>query len=148
MNQAIDYLESVMGEEISLEKAARQSGYSLRDFQQIFAFLTNTTIGMYIRKRKLSLAANDIMVSDEKIIDIAFKYGYESPTAFSRAFSQLFGVSPSSARDEGITLELYPKFSFNKLLFEESKVNAMENMEKYLTRGYHVSFLMLLCRHI
>jgi AraC family transcriptional regulator len=97
---------------------------------------------MYIRKRKLSLAANDIMFSDEKIIDIALKYGYESPTAFSRAFSQLFGVSPSSARNERVTLELYPKFNFNKLLFEESKVNAMENMEKYLTRGYHVSFLM------
>lgn len=143
MNQAIDYLESTMSavsEEISLEKAARQAGYSLRDFQQIFSFLTNVTVGAYIRKRKLSLAANDIMFSEEKIIDIALKYGYESPSAFSRAFSQLFGVSPSSARDERVTLEIYPKLNFNKLLMEESKVDTMNNMDKYLTRGYHVRF--------
>ena len=141
INQIIDYLESKMNEEIDLEQAARYSGYSLWEFQRIFSFLTNTTVGAYIRKRKLSLAANDILSGDAKIIDIALKYGYESPTAFSRAFNQLFGVSPSSARDERVSLELYPKLNFNKL-FEERKVNYMDNMEKYSKRGYYVTFNM------
>jgi len=140
MNQIIDYLESHLCENIDLEKVARHAGYSLWEFQRLFSFLTNTTVGAYIRNRKLSLAANDIKSGDEKIIDIALKYGYESPTAFSRAFSQLFGISPSSARDERVTLELYPKLSFDKLLLEESKVNTMDNMEKYLKRGYNVTF--------
>ena len=142
MNEIIDYLENHMREEIDLEKAARIAGYSLWEFQRIFSFLTNTTVGVYIRKRKLSLAAEDIITSDEKIIDIALKYGYESPASFSRAFSQLFGVSPSSARDERVSLELYPKLSFDKLFFEERKVNCMNDLEKYSKRDYYVTFTM------
>jgi len=142
MNQMIDYLENNLCENVDLEKAAKHAGYSLWEFQRIFSFLTNTTVGVYIRRRKLSLAAHDIMSTDEKIIDIALKYGYESPTSFSRAFSQLFGVSPSSVRDDGIHLTLYPKLSFNKLLFEESKVNTMNDLEKYQKRGYYVTFFM------
>jgi len=142
MNQVIDYLEKNICENINLEEAAKYAGYSLWEFQRIFSFLTNTTIGMYIRQRRLSLAAYDILSGDEKIIDIALKYGYESPTAFSRAFSQLFGISPSSARDERASLELYPKLSFDKLFFEESMVNTMNDLEKYQKRGYYVTFLM------
>jgi len=138
VNQIIGYLENKMLDDIDLEQAARYAGYSLWEFQRIFSLLTNTTVGAYIRKRKLSLAANDILTSDDKIIDIALKYGYDSPTAFSRAFSGLFGVSPSSARNEGTSLELYPKLDFNKL-FEERKVIFMDNMEKYSKRGYYIT---------
>ena len=121
MNEIIDYLEERMCEEIDLEKAARHAGYSLWEFQRIFSFMTNTTVGAYIRRRKLSLAFSDIMSSDEKIIDIALKYGYESSNAFSRAFNQLFGISPSFARDERIFLELYPKLIFdNKNIIKRS----------------------------
>jgi len=137
----IDYLESRMQEEIDLKDAARQAGYSLWEYQRFFSFITNTTVGVYIRKRKLSLAAKDLLASEEKIINIAFKYGYESPNAFSRAFHQLFGISPSSARDERVSLALYPKFDFKKL-FGESGVIIMNNMEKYSDRGYYVTFSM------
>jgi len=142
MNHVIDYLEDNMHQDINLEEAARCAGYSLWEFQRLFSFLTNITVGVYIRRRKLSLAAHDIISTNEKIIDIALKYGYESPASFSRAFNQLFGISPSSARAERVSLELHPKLSFNKLLFEESKVNAMNDLEKYGERGYYVTFLM------
>ena len=138
MNQAIEYLESKMYEDADLSKAAGYSGYTLLDFQRIFSFLTNTTVGMYIRRRRLSLAADDIVSGKEKIIDIALKYGYESPTAFSRAFRQLFGVSPSSARNGRVVLALYPKLNFNNL-FEERRINYMNNMEKYSKRGYYIT---------
>ena len=136
INQVIDYLEERMDDEIDLEKAARYAGFSLWEFQRLFSFLTNTTAGAYIRKRKLSLAAVDIMSGDEKIIDIAIKYGYESPAAFSRAFNQLFGVSPSSARDERAALTLYPKLNFK---IEERRAVIMDNMEKYGKRGYYIT---------
>ena len=138
IDHILDYLEERMHEDIDLDKAARHAGYSLWEFQRVFSLMTNTTVGAYIRKRKLSLAANDILSGNEKIIDIAGKYGYDSPTAFSRAFSQLFGISPSSARDERVSLALYPKPSFNKL-FEERRVIVMNNMEKYCNRGYYIT---------
>jgi len=138
MNRAIDYLEDKMQDDIDLASVARYAGYSLWEFQRIFSFLTNTTVGAYIRKRKLSLAAHEVISGTEKIIDIAQKYGYESPTAFSRAFSQLFGLSPSSARDEKATLVLHPKLNFNNL-FEERRMMYMSNMEKYSKRGYYVT---------
>ena len=116
MNRVIDYLENNIHEDVDMEKTARYAGYSLWEFQRIFSLLANTTVGAYVRKRKLSLAAQDIISTDEKIIDIALKYGYESPTAFSRAFNQLFGISPSSARNERKVLVLYPKLNFNNLL--------------------------------
>ena len=138
INLIIDYLEDRICDEIDLEKVARHAGYSLWEFQRLFSFLTNTTVGAYIRKRKLSLAANDVLTSDEKIIDIALKYGYESPAAFSRAFNQLFGVSPSSARDERVSHALYPRLTFKKI-FEERRGVFMENMEKYSKRGYYIT---------
>ena len=138
LEQIIDYLEDRMHDEIDLEKAARHAGYSLWEFQRLFSFATNTTVGAYIRKRKLSLAANDILSSDEKIIDISLKYGYESPSAFTRAFHQLFGVSPSSARDERVPLTLHPKLSFTKII-EERRAAFMDNMEKYSKRGYYIT---------
>ena len=78
IDHILDYLEERMYEDIDLDKAARHAGYSLWEFQRVFSLMTNTTVGAYIRKRKLSLAANDILSGNEKIIDIAGKYGYES----------------------------------------------------------------------
>ena len=138
MNRVIDYLEDNMQSEIDLNQTAKYAGYSVWEFQRIFALLTNTTVGSYIRKRKLSLAAQDIISGEEKIIDIAIKYGYE-PTAFSRAFSQLFGISPSSARDEKAILDLHPKLNFSNT-YEKRRTDYMNNMEKYSKRGYYVTF--------
>ena len=137
MSQVIEYLESKMCSHIDLEKAARFAGYSLWEFQRVFSFLTGTTVGVYIRRRKLSLAAQDILLGNEKITDIALKYGYESPTAFSRAFGQLFGVSPSSVRSKRIPPDLYPKFTFNftqenREEFKMEKKFTIEEKEKCL----------------
>lgn len=100
----------------------------------MFSFLTGTTVGGYIRQRKLSLAASELLATDEKVIDIALKYGYESPTAFSRAFGQLFGLSPSAARGKGASLTLYPRITFENL--EEERMTVMD---KYGKRGYYVT---------
>lgn len=134
MNQAIDYMEENLSDELDIRIVARFVGCSAWEFQRMFSFLTHTTVGVYIRKRRLSLAASELLTSETKIIDIALKYGYDSPTAFSRAFSQLFGMSPSAARAERASLALFPKIIFDD--FEEGRLGIMD---KYSKRGYYVT---------
>jgi len=139
MNHVLDYIEENLIGEIKLEIAARLAGCSIWEFQRLFSFITHKSLGEYIRGRKLALAANDIQNSGEKIIDIALKYGYDSPAAFSRAFGRQYGISPSSARDTGVTLTPYPKITF-QILNEEriGNMDAKNDMQAYSDRGYYV----------
>lgn len=70
------------------------------------------TLGEYVRKRKLTLAAQELAVSSAKVVDIAFKYGYDSPESFCKAFRKLHGVSPSAARKPGVPIKAFPRVSF------------------------------------
>lgn len=112
MNGALDYIEANLADEISYAKAAQIACCSTYHFQRMFPFITGVTLSEYIRRRRLTLAAFELQTSDIKVIDIALKYGYESPEAFSRAFKNLHGVMPKSARDIGVNLKAYPKMTF------------------------------------
>jgi len=139
MNGAISYIENNLTDEIKLEAAAKIAGSSVWEFQRLFSFVAHTTLGEYIRSRKLTLAANDIQNGNEKIIDIALKYGYESSAAFSRAFSRQFGISPSQARSEGALLPAYPKLIFQNNKTEgKDSMNTKNDMQTYSERGYYV----------
>ncbi len=70
----------------------------------------------YIRRRRLSLAAFDLQNSNEKVIDIALKYGYDSPDSFARAFQNMHGVKPSEAREKGVQLKVFPRMSFQIII--------------------------------
>jgi len=139
MNQAVNYIEENLAGEIQLETAAKLACCSTWDFQRMFSFVAHTTLGEYIRSRKLTLAAADIQTGNEKIIDIALKYGYESSAAFSRAFSRQFGIAPSQARSEGVLLNTYPKiiFQINKTEGNDF-MNTKSDMQTYGERGYYV----------
>ncbi len=112
MNAAIDYIEDNLTGTIDFNQAARRAGCSTWEFQRRFSFLTGIPLGDYIRQRKLTLAARDIQTGGSKIIDIALSYGYESPAAFSRAFSKQFGTTPVASRSVGINPEAFPKITF------------------------------------
>jgi AraC family transcriptional regulator len=86
MNKAMDYIERNLAEEISYAKLAQITCYSTYHFQRMFSFLTGIPLSEYIRRRRLTLAAFDLQTSNIKAVDVAIKYGYESPEAFSRAF--------------------------------------------------------------
>ncbi|EPR09493.1 AraC family transcriptional regulator [Ruminiclostridium papyrosolvens] len=113
MNNAMDYIEGNLADEISYEKVAQIACCSTYHFQRMFSYITNVPLSEYIRRRRLTLAAFELQTSDIKVIDTAIKYGYESPEAFSRAFKNLHGVMPSSARDMGISLKAYPRMTFS-----------------------------------
>lgn len=112
MNRALDYIEMNICGEIELSEVAKQACCSSYQFQRMFSFITNVSLSEYIRRRRLTLAAIDLQNSDVKVIDIAMKYGYESPVSFARAFQLLHGVNPAIARQEGTALKAYPRLSF------------------------------------
>lgn len=74
----------------------------------MFNYIAGVPLSEYIRRRKMSLAAVDIQGGEAKIIDVAAKYGYASPTAFYRAFQSVHGVSPSAVRGEGVPIKSFP----------------------------------------
>lgn len=98
IQRAIDYIESQLTDEIDFEEAAREAYSSSFHFQRVFSILCGFTLGEYVRMRRLSMAASDIVNTDEKVIEIAMKYGYDSPESFTRAFTRFHGVSPSEAK--------------------------------------------------
>lgn len=113
MNSAMDYIEENLAEEIDYIQVARMASCSVFHFQRMFPFITGIPLSEYIRRRRLTLAAFELQNSDIKVIDVAIKYGYQSTEAFSRAFKNLHGVMPMSARDKGTTLKAYPRMIFH-----------------------------------
>lgn len=111
MNEALDYLEEHLEGDPDLEQAARRAGCSGYHFQRIFSYLAGMPLGEYLRRRKMTRAALDLQ-GGAKVLDTALRYGYDSPTAFSRAFQKLHGVSPSAARRPGAVLKSYPPIRF------------------------------------
>ena len=104
---AIAYIEDHLDSELDMEEIARQACVSSFHFQRIFPVLCGFTVGEYIRNRRLTLAAQELCSSEAKVIDIALKYGYESPDSFARAFVRFHGVAPSAARQRGVKLHSF-----------------------------------------
>ncbi|MDF2921170.1 MAG: AraC family transcriptional regulator [Paenibacillaceae bacterium] len=113
MNNAMEYIETNLADDISYEKIAQIACCSTYHFQRMFPYITGITLSEYIRRRRLTLAAFELQTTNTKVIDAAMKYGYDSPEAFARAFKNLHGITPLSARDKGASLKAYPRMSFH-----------------------------------
>ena len=111
MQKAIDYIEANLTEEIDYDKVAAESFSSSYHFQRIFSILCGYTLGEYIRMRRLTLAGAELAHGKEKVIDIALKYGYDSPDSFTKAFQKFHGITPSQARADGKMLKSFSRLS-------------------------------------
>ena len=98
-NSTIDYIETVLEDEIDEKKITHLSGYSYAMFSRLFSILTETTLSEYLRGRKLTEAAIALRDTDEKVIDIAFRFGYGSSDSFGTAFKNFHGFTPSEVRN-------------------------------------------------
>lgn len=98
-NNTIDYIETVLDAEISEKKVTQLSGYSYSMFSRLFSILTETTLSEYLRSRRLTEAAIILRDTNEKIIDVAFKFGYESSDSLGTAFKNFHGFTPSEVRN-------------------------------------------------
>ena len=113
LNKAINYIEENITKEIEYEQVAKIACCSTYHFQRMFAYMADVPLSEYIRRRRMSLAAVELQNDDKKIIDVALKYGYSSPTAFNRAFKSIHGVAPSFIKKGEITtLKAFPPISF------------------------------------
>jgi AraC family transcriptional regulator len=109
LQRAIDYMEEHLLEDITMEEIAMQANSSPFHFQRTFAILTDCSVGEYIRRRRLTLAAGELCSTDAKVIDLALKYGYDTPEAFTKAFRRQHGISPSEARKYTGKLKSYSR---------------------------------------
>lgn len=113
MKEALDYMESKMEEPLNIDDIAKVAYSSPFHFQRMFNMLTGVTVADYIRRRRLTLAAQELAISKVKVLDVALKYGYDSPESFAKAFRKAHGMAPSTAREPGIQLKAFPRLSFH-----------------------------------
>ncbi|USK87486.1 AraC family transcriptional regulator [Peribacillus asahii] len=123
MNGALTYIEENLTNDIDFKEVARLAFCSEYHFKRMFSFLAGISLSEYIRRRRLTLAAFELKDSRVKVIDIAMKYGYNSPDSFARAFQNLHGITPSEARNNGHSLKAYPRMTFHLSIKGGSEMN-------------------------
>lgn len=111
IQNAINYVEEHLTDEIDFDLVSKEAACSNFYFQRIFSILCGITLGDYIRSRRLTLAGNELCASDVKVIDVALKYDYESPESFTRAFTKFHGITPSEAKKDGSKLKSFSRLS-------------------------------------
>ncbi|WP_259416402.1 AraC family transcriptional regulator [Bacillus toyonensis] len=123
MNAAMHYIEDNLTNEIDFKEVARLALCSEYHFKRMFSFLAGISLSDYIRCRRLTLAAFELKSSNVKVIDVAIKYGYNSPDSFARAFQNLHGITPSEARSTSHSLKAYSPMTFQLSIQGGTKMN-------------------------
>ncbi|MGQ8871254.1 effector binding domain-containing protein [Paenibacillus sp. TSA_86.1] len=119
IQKTIQYMEEHLLEPMTVEQIAAQAHMSAFHFQRIFHLMTDVTVAEYIRRRRLTLAANELLQGDPKIMDLAFKYSYDTPESFTKAYRRQHGISPSETRKSGASVQ-----SYNRLVIQVSLQGA------------------------
>ena len=123
LSSALDFIEANLTEGISPEDCAASCGYSLSNMQKMFRHVFHIGISDYISRRRLTVAARELIATEENVLDIALKYGYNSHEVFTRAFMRLYGVTPSQFRKSSRFAEIFPKLGrFSELTDEKGNV--------------------------
>ncbi len=137
LNCAVSYIEENIKEPINLEEVSKVACCSTYHFQRMFAYIADITLSEYIRRRRMSLAAVDLQSGNEKVVDISLKYGYDSPTAFNRAFKSVHGIAPSQAKEDGTILKAFPPISFKITIKGDSEMNyRIEKKDSFRIVGF------------
>lgn len=136
LNETIDFIEAHLTEDIDYRQAAQKACCSVFQLQRMFPYIAGVSLAEYVRRRRLTLAAFELKNAGTKVIDLAIKYGYESPEAFSRAFKSLHGVMPSSARRKDTVLKAYPRMVFSLSVKGDAEMNyRIEHKEAFEVFG-------------
>lgn len=113
---AVDYVEDHITEELDYGEIAKQAACSPFYFQRIFGILCGIPLGEYIRSRRLTLAGSELSAGSGRVLDVALKYGYDSPESFARAFVRFHGITPSEAKKDGSKLKSFSRVSVQIIL--------------------------------
>lgn len=112
LNASLNYIEEHLSEVIEINDLAQIACCSSYHYQRMFTYIAGIPLSEYLRRRRMSIAAVELQQSEIKIIDLALKYGYNSPTAFNRAFQSVHGIAPSAVRKAGSVVKTFPPISF------------------------------------
>ncbi|EMY5505950.1 AraC family transcriptional regulator [Bacillus wiedmannii] len=136
MNAAMQYIEDNLTDEINFKEVAQLALCSEYHFKRMFSFLAGISLSEYIRCRRLTLAAFELKDSNAKVIDVAIKYGYNSPDSFTRAFQNLHGITPSEARNSSPSLKAYSPMTFQLSIQGGNEMNyRIEEKEPFRIIG-------------
>lgn len=114
LNKIIEYIEEHLEEKIEAKNISKKIGMNEYTFQRIFALIAGISLIEYIRNRRLTNAGQDLYLNQEKVMDVAIKYGYNNATSFSRAFERFHGIKPGEVRKKPEKLKMYTKLHFNE----------------------------------
>lgn len=123
MNEALNYIEENLTNNIDFKEVAKIALCSEYHFQRMFSFLSGVTLSEYIRRRRLTLAGLELKNTNQKVIDVAVKYGYSSADSFARAFQSLHGIKPSQAREHNQPLKAFTRMTFQLSIKGGSEMN-------------------------
>lgn len=138
LNNALEYIEEHLDGEIEIKQMAKLAHCSDFHFQRMFSYVMDIPLAEYIRRRRMTKAAYDLQSTKDKIVDIALRYGYDSPTSFNRAFQSIHGIAPSVARIKGASVKAYPPITFK--LNRQSEVAIMSG--NYPSNGVEIDFVV------
>lgn len=107
IQESIDFMEQNLTQALEIEAIAEKAALSPFYYQRIFGALCGMTVGEYIRSRRMTLAAQELSRKDAKVIDVALRYGYDTPDSFAKAFQKYHGITPSQAKEPGAPLRSF-----------------------------------------
>ena len=129
MSEAIRYIEDNLNDDLKIEAVAAKAYISPFYFQKAFRLLCGFTVGEYIRNRRLANAGNELLSTNESIITIAMKYGYDSPDSFTKAFTRFHGYTPTAVRKGGKTIKTFAPLKL-KFVLEGGYIMDYKIVEK------------------
>ncbi|MEW1644088.1 AraC family transcriptional regulator [Streptomyces sp. NPDC091219] len=129
LNEALNHLEAGLDREVDVTEAARIAAVSEYHFRRLFSALAGMPLPVYVRRRRMTLAAAEVLAGERTLLDIAVRYGYGSGEAFARAFRSVHGFGPGEARRTGALLTAQPRMSF-RVVVEGSTTMRYRILEK------------------
>lgn len=146
LQSAMNYIEEHILDELHYEEVARHINMSPYEFHRSFSFISGISISTYIRNRRLSLAGQELLETDCKVIDLALKYGFDSADGFAKAFQRFHGVSPSIAREKKKSLVLYNPLTIHVSLQGGRKIDyRIEKLPKRkflaVTKSFPIDYI-------
>ena len=141
IKDAIEYMEQNLLTVTGPEEVAKHAHISTIYLQRGFQVLTGYTLGEYIRNRRLFEAGLKLTQTDEKVIDIALEYGYETPESFTKAFTRFHGTTPIEVRRDRSKMQLFLPLHVSIKIQGGSKMNyTVEKTEAFTVIGFERLF--------
>ena len=141
IQQAICYMEEHIYEAINYTDVAKYVSMSNYNFHRMFSFVVGMSASEYVRNRRLTLAAIELQTTNISVLDAAYKYRYETPESFSKAFCRFHGVSPKRAKQKGAKLHLFNPLAI-KIILEGGNIMdyRIEKKPEMVLTGYKRRF--------